>query len=278
MKILFCLLVLIPAAHCQDAREQTITRVLRFADASSQRSLLVDNVQGSILVSVHDGETVEMKAVRRTQAESEAKFQESNEDVLLDVREERNRIEIIVDTPWRNRWNGHNSRGYRYYGYDVKFDFELKVPRALNLYFHTVNDGDIEVRDVSGSFEIKNVNGGVTMTGIAGAGHVSSVNGSLQIGFRENPVEECLFQTVNGSVEVSFQDPLSAELLLKTFNGKAYTDFDVTAAPRTIPTIKEKHGKKTYRGGDAYVVLAGGGGPQLAFDTLNGSIHILRNQ
>ncbi|MEX1137833.1 MAG: hypothetical protein WEB33_02970 [Bacteroidota bacterium] len=278
MKILLCFLLLVPAARCQDAREETITRTLRFSVSGTERSLLVDNIQGSIMVTSHEGETVEMTAIRRTRAKSEIKFQEAAEDVVLDIQEQRSRIEIVVDAPWRDRWNGRYSRGERYYGYEVSFDFELKVPKTLNLYLHTVNDGDIKVRDVNGEFEIKNVNGNVTMTGISGAGHASSVNGSLQIGFRVNPADECTFRTVNGSVEVFFQDPLAAELLLKTFNGKAYTDFDVTAAPRTIPTIKEKRGKKIYRGGDAYIVRTGGGGPQLAFDTLNGSIRILKHQ
>ncbi len=278
MKIAICFFVLVSAAQCQDAREETITRTLRFPVAGTERSLLVDNMQGSILVSAHDGETVEMVVKRRTRAESDMKFQEANEDVSLDIREQRNRIEIIVEAPWRDRWGSTHHRGYRYYGYDVTFDFELKVPRNLDLYLHTVSDGDIGVRDVTGSYEIKNVNGDVRMSGISGSGHASSVNGSLTVGFRENPVDKCLFRTVNGGVEVSFQDPLSAELHLKTFNGKAYTDFDVTAAPRTIPTIKERRGKKTYRGGDAYVVRVGEGGPRLAFDTLNGSIHILKHQ
>jgi len=278
MKIFICLFVLISAAQCQDAREETISRTIQFPEIGTGRSLLVDNVQGSIVVTVHDGQTVEMTAIRRTRAKSEAKFQEAGEDVMLDIQERRSRIEIVVETPWRSRWNDRRPHGYRYYGYDVTFDFELKVPKTIDLYLHTVNDGDIEVRDVSGSFEIKNVNGSVMMFGISGSGHASSVNGSLTVGFRENPVGKCVFRTVNGGVEVTFQDPLSAELHLKTFNGKAYTDFDVTAVPKTIPRIKEKRGKRVYRGGDDYVVRVGEGGPQLAFDTLNGSIHILKNQ
>ena len=277
MKTLICLFVLISAAQCQDAREETISRTLQFPEMSKGQSLLVDNVQGSIVVTVHDGETVEMTVIRRTRAKSEAKFQEASEDVLLDIQERRSRIEIVVETPWRSRWIDRRPHGYRYYGYDVTFDFELKVPKFIDLYLHTVNEGDIEVRDVSGSFEIKNVNGSVVMSGISGSGHASSVNGSLTVGFRENPAEKCFFRTVNGGVEVTFQDPLSAELHLKTFNGKAYSDFDVTAVPKTIPRIKEKRGKRIYRGGDDYVVRVGEGGPQLAFDTLNGSIYILKN-
>ncbi len=278
MKILLCLLLVIPAARCQDVREETITRTLRFPTTGSERSLLVDNVQGSIVVTAYDGETVEMTAIRRTRAKSDEKFREASEDVVLEIQELRSRLEVVVDAPWRDRWTHHDSRDYRYYGYDVSFDFALKVPRTLNLYLHTVNDGDIEVRDVNGSFEIKNVNGNVTMTGVSGSGHASSVNGSLRVGFKTNPEEECTFRTVNGSVEVSFQDPLAADLYLKTFNGKAYTDFDVTAAPKTVPAVSEKRGKKIYRAGDAYVVRSGGGGPRLAFDTLNGSIHILKHQ
>jgi len=278
MKTFLCLFLVVPAAHCfQSDDEQVITRTLQFAGEPSSRSILVDNTHGSVTVKVHDAAAVELKAYRRTHYESPAKLREANEDVLLDIREQRNRIEITVDAPWRDRWEGNSYSGYRYYGYEVIFDFELMVPRTVDLYLRTVNDGEIEVEGVRGVFEIKNVNGGVTMKNIVGSGRFTTVNGSLRIDFSENPVDECLFRTVNGKIEVSFQDPLSADLMMKTFNGKAYTDFDVVGIPAMKPAARERRGRTVFKAGDAYAVRAGGGGPKLGFDTLNGSIYILKH-
>jgi len=275
MKVLLCLLILVPAAHCLQKQErEEIKRTLKFQDPGPTSRLLIDNTHGSIRVVGYDGTDVQFSAVRTTKADSERRLQEAKEDVTLDIKEHRDRIEIVVDAPWRSRWGGMNDRGYRYYGYAVSFDFEIKVPRTTGLYLRTVNDGDIEVKDVEGEFEIRNVNGDITMTNVAGSGRVGTVNGSLEVTFQKNPADDCFFHTVNGRVDVTFPENLSADIILKTFNGKAYTDFDFVPADRAKLRTTEKRGKKLFKLGDEYTVRVGEGGPQLAFDTLNGNINI----
>lgn len=275
MKVLLCLLILVPAAHCfQKQDREEINRTLKFQNPGSSARVLVDNVYGSIKVTGYEGSEVQLHAVRTTKADSDRRLQEAKEDVVLDVREQRDRIEIVVDAPWRSRWGGAHDRGYRYYGYTVSFDFELKVPRAVKLFLRTINDGDIEVGDVEGEFEIKNVNGNIAMANIAGSGHISTVNGSVDVEFRSNPSADCSFSTVNGKVTATFPESLSAELVLKTFNGKAYTDFDFAPADRPKSAWQVKRGKKFFKLSDDYAVKVGDGGPQLAFDTLNGNIDI----
>ncbi len=275
MKVLLCLLLLVPAAHCMQQKDrEEIKRTLVFEESGPSKRLLVDNVYGSIVVTGYDGTEVQLVATRTTKADSDAKMREAKEDVVLDIKEQRDRIEIVVDAPWRSRWGGIYDRGYRYYGYTVSFDFELKVPRATGLYLRTVNDGDIEVKDVEGEFEVSNVNGDVTMTNVAGAGKVGTVNGTLEVSFSKNPTDNCSFKTVNGRVEVSFPESLSADLVLKTFNGKAYTDFDFAPMDRQELKKVNRRGKQLFRLGDDYAVRVGDGGPQLAFDTLNGNINI----
>jgi len=275
MKVLLCLLLLVPAAHCMQKQErEEIKRTLKFQEPGPSARLLVDNVYGSIIVVGYDGPDVQLVAVRTTKADSDRKMEEAREDVTLDINEQRDRIEVVVEAPWRSRWGGMHDRGYRYYGYTVSYDFELKVPRTTGLYLRTVNDGDIEVTDVEGEFEVGNVNGDVTMTNVAGSGKVGTVNGSLEVSFRKNPSNNCSFRTVNGKVDVTFQESLSADLVLRTFNGKAYTDFDFAPADRPKLRKEEKRGRKLFRLGDDYTVRVGEGGPQLAFDTLNGNINI----
>ena len=82
-----------------------------------------------------------------------------------------------------------------------------------------------------GKFEIENINGGVRMTDIAGAGRVYALNGKVRVRFDANPGADCFFGSLNGNVEVSFRPQLSANVLLKTFNGQVYSDFPVSSLP-----------------------------------------------
>jgi hypothetical protein len=64
---------------------------------------------------------------------------------------------------------------------------------------------------------------------------------------------------------------------LKTFNGKVYTDFDVSTLPQNQATVEERNGtRRIFRRGGSYAVRVGKGGPEFSFDTLNGSIYILK--
>lgn len=281
MKLLLCVVLAVPAAHCfQKDDEQVITRTLQFDGSTESPGVLVDNTRGSIHVTAYDGDAVELQVRRRTRFESQQYLQEANDDVRLEIRDRGHRVELVVDAPWRNRWNDWNNgfeEGYRFYGYEVTFDFELKVPRNAGVYLRTVNEGEIHVEGIQGPFEVRNVNGNVTMTDMGGSGRCTTINGSLEVWFRSNPAEECLFRTVNGKIEVSFQEPLSADLVFKTFNGEAYTDFDVAAVDQPLTTVKKRRGATIYRHGESSIVRAGDGGPRLAFDTLNGSIYVLKH-
>lgn len=254
--------------------EETITRTLKFA-RTEDRALLVDNIAGPIRVTATDGDAVEVKAVRTNKARSEEELRTALKEVQLELRERGNRIEIVAETPWGSRWGSHEWWDQDC-GYEVRFDIEIRVPRDVDVYLRTVGSGDIEVNGISGSFDIRNVNGSVTLLDVAGSGRASTVNGSVEVRFRENPRKACSFRTVNGTIRAAFQDPLAADLYLKTFNGDAYTDFDVVALAEPLQTARKRNGKTVYRYSDHSVVRAGAGGPRLLFDTLNGAISIVK--
>ncbi len=274
---LLLLLASIPAhAHGQVERREEIRRTLTFTGETPR--LLLDNLAGSVTVEGYDGKTVEMTVIRTTTGDDERRLNEANEDVILDVVEKGNRVEIVVDAPWRQRWGGWDNRDRDFYGYDVRFDFSMKVPRNVSLHLRTVEDGTIEVRGMAGRFDVRNVTGDIRMFDIAGHGRASAVNGSVEVSFATNPTDNCHFASVNGSVETTFDDGLDAKLVLKTFNGKAYTDFDVEAVEPETTVKTTKRGKRMYKVSDAYAVQVGRGGPTLSFDTLNGDIHIRRRR
>ena len=264
------------AAHDVQDKEE-MRRTLRFTGSTEPRRILVDNIRGSINIQGYDGDSVQMVVHRTNYADSQDKLAEAKENVRLDVKEEKDRILVYVDAPWRTS-EGINYRGWRYYGYDVECDFELLVPRKLNCYVKTVNDGDIAVRDVDGEFEVRNVNGGIDMENIVGEGIVSTVNGPVKVVFSRNPTNDCSFKTVNGKVDVQFVAGLSADLDFKTFNGSVYTDFDVVGLPRKAATIESRGKRRVYLSDKSFTVRVGDGGPKFSFDTLNGNVHILKRE
>jgi hypothetical protein len=247
-----------------------------FRMADDHRQLVVDNINGEINVVGYDGDTIELVARREIKAESTDKIAEAKQYVKLDIKEEKNKIILYVDAPWRTN-DGINYRGWHYYGYDVIYDFELRVPHKTSLFLKTVNHGKVLVQSVEGEFEVKNVNAGIEMSDISGPALVRTVNGPIKVSFTRNPGSECSFKTVNGKIEVVLHDGLNADMKLKTFNGKVYTDFDFSSLPREDRTVEERQGPlRIYKRRDSYTVRVGKGGPEFSFDTLNGSIYVLK--
>ncbi|KAA0231413.1 hypothetical protein EDS67_02375 [candidate division KSB1 bacterium] len=259
-------------------KKEEIRRTLQFKNPNAAKHVLVDNVSGSIRVVGDNIRDVQLVVHKTLRAASESKLQEAREQVVLDIAEEEDAVKLYVDGPFR-RSNGEvNYRGWRYYGYEVNWDFELRVPREASLYLRAINDGEIEVKNVAGDFDIKNVNGGVNLSEIAGAGSVYALNGGVKVLFQQNPKAESYFGSLNGDVEIIFREGLAAEAGFKTFNGEIYTDFEVTYLANKSPTSKRKHGRYIYKSDEFSRVRIGSGGPQLTFDAFNGDIRMLKRE
>jgi hypothetical protein len=255
--------------------KEEIKKSFRLAD-TGHRQLVVDNINGEINVVGYDGDSIELVAHKEIKADDAEKIEEAKREVKLEIKEEKNKIILYVDAPWRTG-EGINYRGWHYYGYDVVYDFDLKVPHKISLYLKTINHGKVLVQSVEGEFEVNNVNAGIEMSDINGPAFVRTVNGPIKVSFTRNPGSECSFKTVNGKIEVVLHDGLNADMKLKTFNGKVYTDFDVVSLPREGRVVEEHKGSRwTYRRSDSYTVRIGKGGPEFSFDTLNGSIYVLK--
>jgi DUF4097 and DUF4098 domain-containing protein YvlB len=171
-----------------------------------------------------------------------------------------------------------NYRGSRHYGYEVQFEFTLQVPYVTDLTLKTVNDGDIKVENVTGEFDVDNINGGVTMLEVAGGGHVYALNEDVVIRFKKSPDRESYFGSLNGDVRVSVPPDFGATVRLKTFNGEIYTDFPATYLANRASERERKNGKFVYRSNSAFGVQLGKGGPELEFENFNGDIFIVKNE
>jgi hypothetical protein len=256
--------------------KEQIQKTLEFRDTSRPGSLSLDNVWGSITVEATSGREVGLAATRTIRAESKDKLEKAKSEVKLDISETADGLEIYVDGPFRCHCQDGHGRKDRDLGYEVAYDFVLKVPRSTHLKLKTITDGNILVRGVQNGFKAQNVNGGVKLVDVAGAGEARTVNGNVTVDFVRNPEADCSFSTVSGRVELGFQPRLSADFRLKSFTGEALTDFELKSLPdvETAAQRSEKGGRFVYKRDRFTRVRAGQGGPLITCETLSGKIII----
>jgi hypothetical protein len=251
-----------------------------FTLAAAGKILEVDNVFGSIDVTGGEGDQVQLVVNKTINAESKDRLEAAKKEVTLDITSQPDLLKLFVNGPFRcNCGNGNGNGGCVNWngdsGYTVKMEFQLQVPRNIELKLKTINAGHVRVRDVAGNFSVHNVNGGIEMQNVAGSGVAKTVNGGVKVTFRENPREKSDFSTINGNVELYFVRGLSADFRFKTMNGGVYTDFEMSSLPAQ-PVSAEHRGTKFVFHADRYTGgRIGSGGPEIKAENLNGDIRVL---
>lgn len=236
--------------------------------------LVVDNVFGHIRVRSHDARRIDLKLEKTIFGRSEEKLERARREVRLEITSEPDLVDLYVNGPFRNPTRREWSGSWHDPGYRVVYDFELSVPRDIDLEVKTVDGGTVEVAGVRGHFEVINVNGGIEMSGVAGSGSVETVNGPVRVVFDANPTGDSSFVTVNGDVEVFFRASLSADLNLQSTFGELWSEFDVRPLAARPPVESVEGGSRIIRTDTGARVRVGGGGPSHSFQTLNGDVLI----
>ena len=264
-------------------QRETVTRTFTLAAVSGQRTLVVDNVTGSIDIEAASGDTVELSLKQTFIARNAAGMARARQEVVLEVTENPGRLELVQGGPWRcqggeRRREGdcccdHDGRADR--DYQVRFDWTLKVPKNLDLEVENVNEGAIRITGTVGHLEVGHVNDDVTLVRVAGEVDANTVNGELKVDFAAAPAGDCRFGTVNGDIELAFPKGLGAELTFATLNGEVYTDFPFELGK--LPTTSERSksgGRNHHAMGGTTAATIGGGGIELVCKTVNGDITI----
>jgi hypothetical protein len=244
--------------------------------ATAHKSLEIDNVFGSIEVVGGASDQIELVVEKTLRAESKDALELARKEVTLDITQNEGSLKLYVNGPFRCSCDDcRKSRDDE--GYIVKMDFQLHVPRDIDTKVKTVNEGRVVVRDVTGNFIARNVNGDIEMDRVAGSGIARTVNGPVKVSFRENPRDASSFQSVNGNIELLFVPGLSADFRFKTFNGGIYSDFPVTALPARAMQEDHRDGKTIFRADRFVAARVSSGGPEIQVENLNGDIRILEN-
>jgi hypothetical protein len=266
-------------AACTVHAEVTDTRTLKDSvkiPGAGPPTVIVRNVFGSIHVTAHDGDTVDMTATETVTGDLKADIARARAEVELRTESEDGRVAFRVKRVGPPSGDCDCSRlGSSFDGYRVKYDIDVRVPRNAAIEVATVNDGEIVVDGVHGNFDVHNVNGGMRLTGLRGSGSIATVNGPVTAAFERAPTDATSFKTINGKIDVSFPQNLAADLTFKTMHGRIYTDFD-TQPVATAPLAERSRddGKLVIRTQHASTVRVAAGGPTYSFETLNGSVNV----
>lgn len=257
---------------------EVIQKTLVFQNPGAQNTLIVDNIFGSITVEGTRSNDIQLSIRKTIKAKNKDRLEAAKDEVSLDITEESSTIELYVDGPFRRKEDRESVRIPRDLGYEVHYEFDIKVPYQTELCLHTVTKGEISVQNIEGDFDIKNVNGRIVLKEMAGSGIAHTVNGKVEASFVRNPKADCSFKTINGDVRLLFQPGLSADFRINSFTGEAFSDFAVSYLPSKPGTVTQDKGKYVYKGDKMTGVRIGRGGPEIEMDTMTGDILIEKSK
>jgi hypothetical protein len=237
--------------------------------------VIVKNISGSVRVTEHDRDRVEMHATETIRGDLQADIARARAEVALKTESEPGRVAFRVRCG-EDRDDGNWGRCTRWgEDYGFEYDIEVRVPRGATLDLSTINDGDVTAEGVTGDFKVVNVNGEIHLTGLTGSGEIRTVNGNVQASFARAPGDATSFHTVNGNLDVTFPNELSANLEFKTMNGDVFTDFEVETLTQP-PTVERTRngGRPVMRMNRNSAFRVRSGGETHSFNTLNGDVYV----
>ena len=251
---------------------------------TTARVLLVNNINGFVKVEGSNGNSIEITADKLITGDSKTEVDQGAKETSLAMFNRNDTATIYVKNPYvhyRTRTKGRRGFGYNWdssdndVGYNFKFDITIKVPRNIQLIIHTINEGDVSIKNTTGEVTANNINGSIFLENIAGKTKARTINGQLKANYTKVPDKNSTYYTLNGNIRVSYPKKLSAELRFKSFNGEFYTDYDVEYLPAKVTTKQVKRGKKkVYKVNEYTAVKVNKGGKIFKFETLNGNIYI----
>lgn len=263
MKPVGLVLIVAAALGAQDADRTTVP----FSNPDGPKRVEVNVVNGSIHVKAHAGKDVIVEAAgprsRRRDAPPPPGMRRIDMGTGLAVEESGNTI--TVKTP--------PSGGG---------EINITVPAECSLKLSTINNGSLSVEGVSGDIDASNLNGEVSVRNVSGSVVAHSLNGRVLVSLNQvTPGKAMSFSTLNGNVDVTLPADVKANVRMKSQNGEIWSDFDIqlNASNRT-PVTEGGGGKGKYKVkfDRAMTGAINGGGAEIQFTTLNGTIYIRKKQ
>lgn len=238
------------------------------------------NVSGDIVVEGYTGDKILLEAKKMLDAKGNVDIEQLKKEIVITEMDLGDTLVVYIkglgNCFCSSRWNSKYAYNFNNWDYDFEnnFDFTLKVPQNTSMNLSTINDGEIEVSNFSGTLSVNNINGGISLKNISGATRASSINGDVIIDYANNPNSNSKYYALNGDIKANFQKNLNALLTFKSFNGELFTNIqEIQYMPVKVEKSEIEGGKGvSYKIGGKTQIKIRDGGLLLDFETFNGDV------
>lgn len=261
-------------SNAQSSREH-ISKEIALASAPARTVVEVYNLLGSVKVEGYSGDKVLLEIDKTISAKKQSDVELGEKEFELGVDTRQDTIVIYTKAPYDTRPSRKKQDNNNPINYNIKLDYVIKVPRNVSLRVSTVNNGKIEVTDVTGKLKVNNINGSIHVNNANGLAELHTINGDIDVTYAGSPVSGSSCHTLNGTINATYPEDLSADIKLKSMNGSFYTDFpNAEVAPQTVVKKNASDSGTTYKLNKDTHLKIGKGENKMNFETLNGSIYI----
>lgn len=234
------------------------------SDPSRPALVKAATVNGSITVQTHAGKEIIVE-VGGSNVVAEKPGPNGMRQIMggssgMTVEEEGNVVKISTSAQSRNS------------------DLQVWVPAKTSLNLRAVNGKGINVENVEGDIDVDSVNGSVNLKDVSGTVVAHALNGKLTVTLKQVSRDKPMsFSTLNGTVDVTLPADIAANVKVRNDWGKVYTDFEMAVTSESSMKQEARgEGRPRYRVQVDKTIVGkiNGGGPEITFRSMNGSIYI----
>lgn len=253
---LFSLVILLNCFFTMSAQNEQL--VINPPQGSQERFFIFENPKGSIKVTGYDGNMIVVNAnprFRETEKSSGSGLHRIEQNPF-DIRAEVNGRNVLLLT-----------------GSDGKtVDFDIKLPSLFSLKLKSLDNGNIDILNVSGNIEVVNNNGNITLENTGGAAILSSVYGDINASFKEvSRGAPMMLTSFEGSITLTLPGTVNANLKMKSDKGEIYSDFDIGPVKRQ-PVMRQTGNTAVYSLEDWTTGSINNGNGDFVLKTYSGNI------
>ena len=211
----------------------------------------ISNVNGKIDVQPGQGNTVEVRALKRAKGASPegAKASLNRITIAEDASPSHVKIETKIDRG-----------GGLFNGGSLQVEYTVRVPAGADVRFTTTN-GSIALAGLKGRITAETTNGGVRAKDISGAIEASTTNGGVQVDLAQVAQGGARLECTNGGIRLNLPRDAKATISARIMNG------GINTSDLPIETTGEVSRRKIEG-------RLNGGGPRIEIEGTNGGITI----
>ena len=237
-------------------------------NSSRPRVVVASSNNGSITVKTYDGKDVIVEAGNPERARNRGRNGVPEGMHRIDVPE---RGLVVEEADNTITVQDHTPGGTH---------ITITVPPDTSLKLSSQN-GSVNVEGVHGEIDADCHNGGIKLVNVSGTVLADSQNGGIHVIMdRVDAGKPSAFSSVNGTIDVTLPADLKANLKMRSSQGSIYSDFDMNVTSGRATTQKNNTADGKFRLEFDRTVLAtiNGGGTDMTFNTVNGSILIRKKK